>query len=179
MNLNKYIESSLDFPKPQVLFWDFVPLLAEPLAFKYAINKIKAHYENKDISHIVAIESKGFTIGAALAFDMGLPLLLIRKPGLIPSNVIKASFVKEYGEGEYQMKANSLKKNDKALIIYDILAAPGATLAAINLVESQGAHVSGCAYVIELEYLNGKKLLQNYDLFSLVKIKNQACGERL
>lgn len=177
MNIEQYIESCPDFPKPGVLFWDFVPLLAEPSIFKLAIQRIKTHYLNKHISHIVAIEAKGFAIGAALAYEMGLPLLLIRKPGLIPKKINTASFVKEYGDGEYQMKANSLENGNQVLIIYDILAAPGATEAAIQLVESQGALVSGCAYVIELEYLNGRQSLGNYDLFSLVKIKDQSEGD--
>lgn len=172
MDFENYIRSHEDFPKPGVQFWDFVPLLASPIAFKEAINKIREHYQEQNISHIIAIEAKGFTLGAALAYAMELPLMLIRKPGLIPGNVAKATFIKEYGNGEYQLKTDSLPPNSRVLIVYDILAGSGASQAAIELIEQQAAIVAGCAYVIELEYLAGRQSLQNYNLFSLVKIAN-------
>lgn len=173
MSFATYIRSYPDFPKPGVLFWDFVPLLAEPSAFKSAIQTIRNHYQQHNITHIVAIEAKGFTIGSALAYDMGLPLVLLRKPGLIPGEVIKASFIKEYGQGEYNIKGHSLKTGNRVLIVYDILAGPGASQAAIELVETQGAEVVGCSYVIELSYLAGRESLHPYDLFSLVQIESK------
>lgn len=171
MNFERYIRSYPDFPKSGVLFWDFVPLLLAPQAFKQAIRNIKNHFENKTITHIAAIEAKGFTIGSALAYEMELPLVLIRKPGRTPGEVVKTSFTKEYGQGEYHLKAHSLNECDRVLVVYDILAGAGATQAAIELVESQGAEVEGCAYIIELAYLSGRESLCPYDLFSLVKIE--------
>jgi adenine phosphoribosyltransferase len=170
MNFADHIRSFPDFPKPGVLFWDFAPLLASPKAFKQAIREIKDHYQQAEITHILAIEAKGFTLGSALAYAMERPLSLLRKPGLIPGEVEKASFIKEYGVGEYHLKINSFEPNSRVLIVYDILAAAGATAAAIELVKSQGADVVGCAYVIELEYLKGRESLADYDLLSLVKI---------
>lgn len=168
-----YIESFKDFPKEGVIFWDFTPLLESPDIFKSAIEDIKNHFKNKGITKIASIEAKGFTLGSALAFKMEKPLILIRKPGLIPGKIIFENFVKEYGTGEYQIKQGSVNNTDKVLVVYDIMAGAGATKAAINLIEKQGAKVIGCAYVIELEYLKGREELKNYDLFPLVKIKKK------
>lgn len=172
MDFSQYIKSYPDFPKPGVLFWDFVPLLSDPTAFKATVLTIKEQFCHKNITHILAIEAKGFTVGAALAYEMALPLILARKPGLIPEQTTQASFIKEYGEATYELKVNTVSPGDNVLIIYDILACSGATEAAIALVTSQGASVAGCAYVVELEYLAGRQALKEYDLFSLVKIKS-------
>lgn len=173
MNYEKYVKSFQDFPKQGVVYWDFTPLLDNPEAFKQAIRDIIQHFSGKGITKIAAIESKGFTIGSAIAYAMQKPLVLIRKPGLTPGETVSEEFVKEYGKGEYQIKKGAFQESDTVLIIYDIMAGPGATQAAISLVESAGAKVAGCAYVIELEYLNGREALANYDLFSLVKIKEK------
>lgn len=170
MNYQKYIESQQDFPKTGVRYWDFTPLLENPVAFRQAISNIKSHFKDKRITKIAAIEAKGFTIGAALAYEMSLPLILIRKPALTPGRTISEKFTKEYGKGEYQIKEKAVKNGDRVLIMYDIMAGPGATKAAINLVKKAGAKVVGCAYVIELEYLHGREELERYDLFSLAKI---------
>ncbi|MFH1638356.1 MAG: adenine phosphoribosyltransferase [Candidatus Woesearchaeota archaeon] len=165
----QFIEAHRDFPKKGVVFRDFTPLIKNPEAFRDAINDIKKHFNGKDINKIAAIESKGFIIGSALAYEMGLPLVLIRKPSLTPGEVISEKFIKEYGEGEYQVKNGTFTSQDNVLIVYDIMAGPGATRAVIHLVEKQKAKVVGCAYVIELEYLHGREQLKGYDLFSLVK----------
>jgi adenine phosphoribosyltransferase len=176
MNFENYLSTYADFPKPGVQFWDFANLLAAPFAFKKAIQTIKAHFLDQQITHLAAIEAKGFTIGAALAYEMMLPLSLIRKPDLIPGTIRKARFIKEYGSGEYQLKSESIPETSRVLIVYDILASQGATKAAIELIETEGANVVGCAYIIELEYLAARKSLQNYDLFSLVKIQHKTLG---
>lgn len=173
MNYQKFIESFKNFPKQGVVYWDFTPLLKDPKAFMHAIQDIMQHFKGKGISKIAAIESKGFLLGSALACAMQKPLVLIRKPGLTPGEVLSEKFEKEYGFGEYQIKKGQFCKSDKVLIVYDILAGPGATQAAINIIEKSGAKVAGCAYVIELAYLKGRESLQKYDLFSLVKIKNK------
>lgn len=164
------IESYPDFPKDGVLFWDFTPLTARPELFRQAICAIRDHVKEKPLTAIVAIEAKGFILGGALAYEMGLPLIAVRKPNLIPGAVDREEFKKEYGYGEYQIKKGVLKSADRVLIVYDILAEAGATRAAINLVERSGAQVEGCAFVTELGYLQGRAGLEPYDVFSLVRI---------
>ena len=167
------IESFRDFPKDGVIFWDFTPLTDNPELFNKAIDDIAEHFSNKNITKIAAVESKGFVIGSALAYKLKKPLILIRKPGLIPGRILSETFTKEYGQGEYQMKEGVLDKSDNVLIVYDIMAGSGASGAAINLVEKTTAAVAGCAFVVELEYLGGREKLSKYDIFSLVKIKNK------
>lgn len=169
-DLSQYIESYPDFPKRDVVYWDFTPLLSNPEAFRAAVKQIRSRFADSRLTKIAAIEAKGFTLGAALAYDMELPLVLIRKPELVPGQTEKEQFVKEYGTGEYQVKTGQFAGTDNVLIIYDIMAGAGATRAAINLVERSNAKVAGCAFVIELAYLEGREQLSDYNLFSLVKI---------
>lgn len=170
VDFSQYIESFEDFPKKGVVFRDFTPLLADPLAFRAAIEGIEQHFSGAEVTKIAAIEAKGFTLGAALAYKMQKPLSLIRKPNLVPGLVDRERFVKEYGTGEYQIKMGQFTNADRVLIVYDIMAGAGATRAAINLIARSGAGVTGCAYVIELGYLGGRAELTDYDLFSLVTI---------
>lgn len=169
----KYIESTPNFPKEGVIFWDFTTILENPKIFNDAIDDILDNYKKEKFDKIAAVEAKGFIVGGAVSSKSVKPLYLIRKPNLIPGEVSLEKFEKEYGFGEYQIKKNIFDKGDKVLLIYDILAGSGATQAAINLIEKQGAKVVGCAYVIELEYLNGREKLDGYNIFSLVKIKNK------
>ena len=165
-NYFNYIESIKDFPKEGVVFWDFTPLLGDPKIFNLAIKDIINYFDGVNFNKIAAIEAKGFIVGGALSVLSGKPIQLVRKPGLVPGKVLKKKFIKEYGKREYQIKANSFCEDDKVLIIYDILAGAGATKAAIDLIEKTGAKVVGCAYIIELEYLQGRKSLKDYNLFS-------------
>lgn len=173
MDYKNYVKSYLDFPKKDIVFWDFSYLLKSPEALKQAIREIKEYITDKKITKIAAIESKGFTIASILAYELEKPLVLIRKPNLIPGEYLSEKFIKEYGYGEYQMKIDSCDQEDSVLIVYDIMAGSGATKAAINLIEKQKANVIGIVYITELEYLKGREELTNYDIFSLVKINDK------
>ncbi len=172
-NYIDYIESFEGFPKADVLFWDFTPLNQSAEVFRDAIDDIYDYFKERGINKIVAIEAKGFVLGGALSIKMNLPLVFIRKPGLIPGEVDTERFEKEYGFGEYQIKKSSIESNDTVLMVYDILAAPGALNAAKNLIERSGGILQGTAVVTELEYLNGREGLGEMDIFSLVKIKDK------
>lgn len=173
MNYKDYVRSYRDFPKKDVLFWDFTYLLKNVDVRKKAILEIKEFLKNKKVDKIVAIEAKGFTIGSMVAHEMNLPLVLIRKPNLIPGDIYSETFVKEYGEAEYQIKTDAIEKNENVVVIYDIMAGSGASKASINLVKKCGGKISGLVYVTELEYLGGREDLSDYDIFSLVKVKDK------
>lgn len=173
MCYKEYIKSYKDFPKEGVLYWDFTYLLKDVNMRKQAISEMLEFLKDKDIDKIVAIESKGFTIGSILVYELDKPLVLIRKPNLIPGEFYSETFVKEYGTAEYQMKKDAIEKNEKVVIVYDIMAGSGATKAAINLVEKCGGKVKGLLYVTELEYLKGRQNLQEYDIFSLYKVSEK------
>src|SRR5262249_12845385 len=168
VDYRRLIHCVRDFPKVGVVYFDFTAILADPCAFRQAVGDLIVHFREKEITKIAAIEAKGFTLGSALAYEWGKPLILIRKPELTPGEVDSEKVEKEYGFGEYQLKAGQLGSDDSVLIVYDIMAGPGATRGAINLVTRTGARVVGCAYVIELEFLGGREKLPIHDLFSLV-----------
>ena len=170
MDYKEFVKSYKDFPKKDVLFWDFTYLLKNVDARKLAINEIKEFFKDKKIDKIVAVESKGFTIGSILAYELDLPLVLIRKPNLIPGKFYSEEFIKEYGKAEYQIKDEKKKKNENVAIVYDIMAGSGASKAAINLVKKCGGIVNSLIYITELEYLNGREDLKDYNIFSLVKV---------
>ncbi len=172
IDFRQYVESYNDFPKEGVIYWDFTPLLADHYALQAAAAEISDHFSQKGVTKIAAVEAKGFTLGAALALTMKKPLVLVRKPDLVPGETDSERFVKEYGFGEYQLKKGQLADSDRVLVVYDIMAGPGATQAAMNLIERAGAAVAGCAFVIELEYLNGRQQLKDRDIYSLVKISS-------
>lgn len=173
MDYKNYVRSYKDFPKKDVLFWDFTYLLKDPKARKCAIEEIKEFLKDKKVDKIAAIESKGFTIGSIIAYELDLPLVLIRKPNLIPGDFYSETFVKEYGTAEYQIKTDAIEKDENVVIIYDIMAGSGATKAGINLVKKCGGNINGLVYITELEYLNGREDLKEYDIFSLVKVKEK------
>lgn len=173
MEFEKFVKGYDNFPKEGVKYWDFTYLLKNVKARNKAINKILEFLKDKKITKIVAIESKGFTIGSIIAHLLNLPLVLMRKPNLIPGDYYSEKFIKEYGEAEYQLKTDALIENDNCAIIYDIMAGSGASLAAINLVKKQKAKVNALVYITELEYLYGRKDLKEYDIFSLVKVKEK------
>lgn len=167
----KYIKSFHDFPKPGVIYRDFTPLLESPAAFRGAIRRVAEEASPMSPAKIAAIEAKGFLIGAPLALEMSLPLVLIRKPGLTPGKTDRCDFEKEYGEAAYEMRTGVVGAGDRVLIVYDVLAGPGASRAAAVLVESSGAEVCGFCYIVELGYLDGRAGLAGYPVFSLVRIE--------
>jgi adenine phosphoribosyltransferase len=173
MNYREYVKSYEDFPKDGVLFWDFSYLLKNVGARNSAVGEMKRFLSDKKVDKIAAIESKGFTLGSILAHELQKPLILIRKPGLIPDQTYSEEFVKEYGTGEYQIKADAIEQGERVAIIYDIMAGSGASLAAVELVHNCGGVVAALAYVTELEYLKGRDDLADYEIFSLVKVKNR------
>ena len=173
MDYRDVVRSYPNFPKDEVLFWDFTYLLKDVSKRKKAIEEMKEFLKDKKVDKIAAIESKGFTIGSILAYELDLPLVLIRKPNLIPGKFYSEEFIKEYGKAEYQIKEDSIDKGENVVIVYDIMAGSGASKAAINLVEKSGGNVEGLVYITELEYLNGREDLKDYNIFSLVKVEEK------
>ena len=167
MDITTYIRTHSGFPKQHVVYHDFTPMLADPTALAAACDRIAQGFADLPVTHLAAIESKGFALGGALAIRLGLPLVLVRKPGLTPGPVLRQDFVKEYGQASYEIGSGRIGSGDTALIIYDILAGPGATSAAISLIEGSGAAVAGAAFVCELAALGGREALGGYRVLSL------------
>ena len=164
------IRSFPNFPKGGVLYRDISPLLEDPKLFQSSIKRMADETLAFSPTKIAAIEAKGFILGSALAYQMSLPLVLVRKPGLTPGKVRSQSFIKEYGSGEYQLREEAVRPHDRVLIVYDILAGPGASQAAISLIEESGGSVCGLCFALEISQLKGRESLDGYSIFSLMKI---------
>ncbi|MFH1424972.1 MAG: adenine phosphoribosyltransferase [archaeon] len=173
MDLKSSIRNVPDFPKKGIMFRDITTLLENPEAFKYCIDQFAGHYKGKGIDIIVGVESRGFMFGAALAYAMGKPLMIVRKPGKLPCDVVFEEYELEYGTDKIEMHANCIKPGQTALLIDDLLATGGTIRATANLVEKIGGKIGGIAFVVELTFLNGKDKLKNYDVFTLVEYDSE------
>ena len=169
MNLKDYIASVQDFPIEGILFRDITPLMANGEAFQEACNHIRDFAQSKGATVIVGPESRGFIFGCPVAKDMCIGFISVRKPNKLPRETVSIKYDLEYGSNELQMHADSIKKGDKVVIIDDLLATGGTVEATIKLVEKMGGEVVGCSFLIELSDLNGRDLLKNYDVYSVMK----------
>ncbi len=156
-----------------VVFWDITPLLLDKEAFKEAVDRLAEHYGNKKIDVIVSNEARGFIVGAPLAYKLGVGFVPVRKKGKLPSKCVQLTYQKEYEKDTIEMHEDAIKKGDQVLIVDDLLATGGTVKANIDLVEKMGGEVVGIAFLIELEYLQPRKLLgDKYEVFSLIKYAN-------
>jgi adenine phosphoribosyltransferase len=155
-----------DFPQPGVLFRDITPLLADPRAFRHAVDAMAAPFHG--IDHVVAIESRGFILGAPVAYCLGAGLVLVRKVGKLPSETLVEEYALEYGTNTVEIHRDAIRQGERVLIVDDVLATGGTVRAAANLVERLGATVAGISLLIELEFLSGREKLREYDVYSLI-----------
>lgn len=169
MKLTDYIRDIPDFPKPGILFKDITPLLADPAAFAESIQMLAAHYRGKPLDAIAAAEARGFLFAAPLALELKLPLIPLRKPGKLPYRTYSLKYDLEYGSAELQMHTDGVQPNAKVLLLDDVLATGGTMQAGCALIEKAGGVVAGCAFLVELGFLNGRDRLQQYELFSLIR----------
>lgn len=156
-----------DFPKPGISYKDITTLLDNPACFAEVIDALKARYAGQNIDHIVAIESRGFIFGAALAYAMGVGLSLVRKPGKLPHTCHSVDYALEYGSDTVQIHIDGVKKGSRVLIIDDLLATGGTAAAACELVAACGAEVVECAFLIELGYIDGRAKLKGQEVFAM------------
>ncbi|KAA1273394.1 MAG: adenine phosphoribosyltransferase [SAR202 cluster bacterium] len=169
MDLKSHIRDIPDFPSPGILFRDITPLIGMPDAFKYVIDNIMDHYPSDEFDCIVGIESRGFLLGAPIAYLMQKPLVLVRKQGKLPYDTISVEYSLEYGSNIMEIQVGDIAEGSRVLVVDDLLATGGTLKAAAELVEKCGATVVGMGLVIELNGLGGRGLLDKYNLYSLVQ----------
>ncbi|MBM4067961.1 MAG: adenine phosphoribosyltransferase [Planctomycetes bacterium] len=169
MDLTKYIRDIPDFPKPGILFKDITPLLAAPEAFQRSLDIIAEHYADGLPDAVSAAEARGFLLAAPLALKWRVPLVPLRKPGKLPFRTFSMRYDLEYGSAELQVHADGFAPGARVLVIDDLLATGGTLRAGCQLVEKAGAHVLGCAVLVELTFLNGRKLLEPHEIFSVIR----------
>ena len=155
-----------------VVFWDITPLLKDKVCFHAAIKQLADHYRNKPIDVIVSNEARGFIIGAALAYELGVGFVPIRKKGKLPFKCVNLTYKKEYECDTIEIHQDAVEKGQNVLIIDDLLATGGTVKANIELVEKIGGNVVGLGFLVELCYLDGRKVLgDKHDVYSLIQIK--------
>ena len=169
MDLKSYIREIPDFPKPGIGFKDIMPLLQDKEALKEAIDALYDVVKDKKIDKIAAVESRGFILGGALAYKMGVGFVPVRKKGKLPSKTISYTYQLEYGEDTLEMHEDALAAGEKVLILDDLLATGGTVNAVINMVEQLGGEVSLAVFLIELTFLNGRDKLGNTPVISLIQ----------
>ena len=169
MDLSKHLRDVPDFPKPGILFKDITPLLAHPAAMKETIRRFAAIDFGK-IDCVAAIESRGFLFGAPLAMQLGIGFVPIRKPGKLPWKTNRVEYVLEYGTDAVEIHQDAVHKGQRVLLVDDLLATGGTMGAACKLVETCGATVAGCAFVVELGFLPGRNKLSPHRVESLIRV---------
>lgn len=167
-SIKRLIRDIPDFPKEGIIFKDITPILGDPAAMARITGAFEKEFEAAKATRIVGIESRGFIFGALLAQQLNLPFTPVRKPGKLPYDKISVSYTLEYGEGTLEMHSDGVGRDDRVLVIDDLLATGGTAAAACELVEKIGASVAGIGFVIELGFLDGRKLLQGHNIVSLV-----------
>lgn len=157
-----------DFPKPGIIFKDITPLVKDPATLKLAVHQLLQPFLGRNITAIAGMEARGFIFGSLVAWEMGLPFIPLRKPGKLPYDVQSVSYDLEYGSATLEAHIDAFNTNDRVLLIDDLLATGGTAKASCELVEQLGAKVEACAFVVELDFLEGKEKLKKYEVHSLL-----------
>lgn len=170
MNLSEYIRDIPDFPEEGVVFKDITPLLAEPNAFKQAVDVLASEYADVGVTKVLGAEARGFIFGGALAYTLGAGFVPARKPGKLPWDTTSAEYALEYGTDTLEMHVDAIESDDVVLIVDDVLATGGTAAAKAQLATITGATVAGYAFLIELDFLGGRKKLGDEKVISLIHV---------
>ena len=158
-----------NWPKKGILFYDITPLLEDGEMFSQIIDELAKPYLDKKIDKVVAIDARGFILGAALAYKLKTGLAIVRKKGKLPAKKISKEYALEYGSDTIEMHEDTVLPGEKVLIVDDLLATGGTMSATIDIVEELKGEIVSIDFLIELEFLNGREKLKGYSIRSLVK----------
>ena len=167
-DLEQYIRNVPDFPKRGIQFKDITTLLKEPKAFRQCIDAFCQRYEPVGVQKVAGIEARGFILGSVVAYQLGAGFVPIRKPGKLPAETLRQQYALEYGTDGVEVHKDGIRQGEKVLMIDDLLATGGTMAASCELVKQLGGQIAGVAFLIELDFLNGREKLKDYDVFSLV-----------
>jgi adenine phosphoribosyltransferase len=168
-DLKSLIRSVPDFPKKGILFYDITTLLKDKQALKVVIDSFAKPYLDKAVDIVAGVESRGFIFAAALAYQLGAGFVPVRKPGKLPAATLNACYDLEYGQDTLEIHRDAVEKGQRVLVVDDLLATGGTAAAVIQLISQLGGHVVGAAFLVELEFLHGRKRLNGYDVYSLLQ----------
>ena len=168
MDLKALIRDIPDFPKPGILFRDITTLLSDPAGLRYSIHTLASKIEDWQPEYIVGMESRGFIFGAALAYKLGIGFIPIRKPGKLPAAAWSVEYALEYGTDKLEIHQDAAPPGSRIAIVDDLIATGGTAAATAKLVREIGGDLVGCAFLIELDALDGRSHLPDVPIISLV-----------
>lgn len=166
--LREKIRDIPDFPQPGIIFKDITPLIKDPATLRLTVHQLLYPFLGNEITAVAGMEARGFIFGALVAWELGLPFVPLRKPGKLPYEVHSVAYDLEYGSASLEAHIDAFSAVDRVLLIDDLLATGGTAKASCELVEKLGATVIACAFVVELDFLEGRKKLQDYQVHSLL-----------
>jgi adenine phosphoribosyltransferase len=169
MKLEDKIRDVQDFPIKGVLFKDITTLLKDADAYHQSIDAMHQRYKNDGIEIVVGMESRGFIFAAPLAYQLGAGLVPVRKLGKLPAETVRCEYALEYGTNTLEIHQDAIQPGQKVLVVDDLLATGGTTIATLKLVEKLGGKVAGVAFLIELTFLHGRDKLKGYDIFTQIQ----------
>ena len=167
-DLRALIRDIPDFPAAGIVFKDITPLLLDHAAMRHAVGVLAGWARPRDVDYVVAAEARGFILGAAIALELDAGFVPARKPGKLPSETVSAEYILEYGVDALEMHADALADGARVLIHDDLLATGGTARALAELVESLGGNIAGFAFLVELQFLEGRRRLDGYDVHALI-----------
>jgi len=168
-NLKKLIREVPDFPKRGINFYDITTLLKDPRGFRETIDALAEQFQGAQVDTVIGIEARGFIFAPALAYQLGAGFVPVRKPKKLPADCAEISYDLEYGQDTLQIHRDAVGAGHRVIIADDLLATGGTAKAVVSLVEGLGGTVAGLGFVVELEFLPGRKKLAGYDVRSLIK----------
>lgn len=170
LNLRALIRDIPDFPKPGILFRDITPLLGNGPAFREACDRLVERFWGEGVEAVATIESRGFTFGAVIAYQLGVGVVPVRKAGKLPSDTLSASYQLEYSEAVLQVHRDAISPGQRVLVIDDLLATGGTATATLELIERLGGDLAGFGFLIELLELGGRQRLAGHRVEALLEL---------
>jgi adenine phosphoribosyltransferase len=168
VDLRSKVRDVPDFPTKGIVFKDLMPLIADPAAFRQAIDELAAWAGPRAPDVVLGAEARGFIFGGALAYALGCGFVPARKPGKLPWKTVEATYELEYGSDRLQVHADAIAEGARVVVLDDVLATGGTARAKIELVEQLGGIVVGALFVVELTFLHGRDRLSGYDVHALI-----------
>ena len=168
-SLKRLIREIPDWPKPGILFYDITTLLKDQQGFASLIDGLSSHYLNCKVDVVVGVEARGFIFAPALAYRLNAGFVPVRKPKKLPAETASHTYQLEYGTDTLEMHKDAIQPGQRVLVVDDLLATGGTARATVELAKSLGGEICGAAFAVELTFLNGRKKLAGYDVFSLLQ----------